>query len=108
MFSNNLGSEVLGSSLAGAGPLFFYSVTRDTAKRMLYVKIVNASSKPQSLDFEFPGGDQLAGTGTIISLRGNSMEETNSSERSGSDRSDEEHAHGSVRELPSYVSGILD
>lgn len=78
MFSNHLGNQVLASTLTGTGPLLFYSVTRDAAKRILYLKVVNASSKPRQLEVELIGKEQPSKTATIISLRGHSMEETNS------------------------------
>ncbi len=78
MFSNHLGNEVLDSSLTGALPLVFYSVTRDTVKQTLYLKVVNASSMPQLLDIQLIGKDQPTGTATITTLSGHSMEETNS------------------------------
>jgi alpha-N-arabinofuranosidase len=78
MFSNHLGNQVLHSSLSGADPLLFTSVTRNAAKRTLYVKIVNASSKPQSLEIQLNGKDKPTGTAAVMTLIGHSMEETNS------------------------------
>ncbi|MHB1839400.1 MAG: alpha-L-arabinofuranosidase C-terminal domain-containing protein, partial [Acidobacteriaceae bacterium] len=78
MFSNHLGNEVMDSSLTGAPPLLFYSVTRDTVTRTLYLKVVNASSKPQQLDIQFAGKNHAKGTATVTTLSGHSMEETNS------------------------------
>lgn len=78
MFSNHLGNEVLKSTLMHAPQLFFYSATCDTTKRMLYLKLVNASSKPQPLDIQLAGEDRLQGTATLLRLGGHSMEETNS------------------------------
>jgi alpha-L-arabinofuranosidase len=78
MFSNHLGNEVLDSTLKDAGPLLFYSVTRDTEKSMLYLKVVNASSKPQPLNIQIAGESRIAGTATVTSLSGHSMEVTNS------------------------------
>ena len=62
MFSNNIGNEVPASSLISAPELLFTSVTRDTSKRMLYVKVVNASSKAQSIEIQLTGKDKPAGT----------------------------------------------
>ncbi len=76
MFGSHLGNEVVDSNLQNASSLLFYSVTRDTAK--LYLKVVNASSKPQPLDIQIAGDSQIAGTATVTSLSGHSMEETNS------------------------------
>ena len=78
MFSNHLGDEVVESSLQDAGPRLFYSATRDTAQKKLYLKIVNASSKEQPLDIQLRGAIGVNGTANLISLSGHSMQETNS------------------------------
>ncbi|MFZ1944443.1 MAG: alpha-L-arabinofuranosidase C-terminal domain-containing protein [Acidobacteriaceae bacterium] len=78
MFSNHIGNEVPESTLSGAPQLLFASVTRDTAKKMLYVKVVNASSKTQSLEIDLTGKDKPAGTAAVTTLSGQSREETNS------------------------------
>ncbi len=78
MFSNDLGNEVVDSRLVNGAPRLFYSVTRDTAKKMLYLKVVNASSGPQQLHIQLQGANRVNGTATVIRLSGHSMEETNS------------------------------
>jgi alpha-L-arabinofuranosidase len=78
MFSSHIGNEVPASSLNGAPPLLFTSVTRDAAKRMLYVKVVNASSRPQSLEIQLTGKNKPSGTAAVTTLSGHSTEETNS------------------------------
>ena len=78
IFSNHLGSEVVGSSLQNAGGRVFYSVTRDPAKRILYLKLVNGSSKPQTLEIKLNGAGTVNGTAAVTSLSGKTMEETNS------------------------------
>ncbi|MES2219676.1 MAG: alpha-L-arabinofuranosidase C-terminal domain-containing protein [Acidobacteriota bacterium] len=78
MFSNHIGKEVPVSTLTGAPSLLFTSVTQDTANKRLYVKVVNASSKPQSLEIEISGKVKAAGTATVTTLSGHSTEETNS------------------------------
>ena len=78
MFSNHIGNEVPASTLSGAPELLFTSVTRDTAKRMLYVKVVNASSKAQSLEIDLTGKDKPTGSAAVTTLSGQSQEETNS------------------------------
>jgi alpha-L-arabinofuranosidase len=78
MFSNHIGNEVPASSLNGAPSLLFTSVTRDTSKRMLHVKVVNASSKAQTLEIQLTGKDKPTGTAAVTTLGGHSMEETNS------------------------------
>ena len=77
MFSNHLGNEVLGSSVEGADPRFFYSITGDAARKRLYLKLVNASSKPQTLDVKFDGA-RLTGAGELITLSAKSTQATNS------------------------------
>jgi alpha-N-arabinofuranosidase len=78
MFSSHIGNEVPASSLDGTHPLLFTSVTMDAAKRVLYVKVVNASSKPQSLEIQLTGKDKPNGTAAVTTLAGHSTEETNS------------------------------
>ena len=78
MFSNDLGNEVVDSRLENGAPRLFYSVTRDTAKKMLYLKVVNASSGSQQLHIQLQGANRVNGTATVIRLSGHSMEETNS------------------------------
>lgn len=78
MFSNSIGNEVPVSSLNGAHPLLFTSVTRDATKRVLYVKVVNASSKPQSLEIQLAGKDKPNRTAAVTTLSGHSTAETNS------------------------------
>ena len=55
MFSTYLGDEILDSKLENGGPKLFYSVTEDTNKSRIYVKLVNAESKAQSIHFKFEG-----------------------------------------------------
>jgi alpha-N-arabinofuranosidase len=77
MFASHLGDVTLGSKLEGAGPKVFYSITRDTAKKRLYLKLVNGSSTPQPVEIEFAGA-KLAATGKLISLSAKSTLATNS------------------------------
>ncbi len=78
MFSSHIGNEVQASSLNGAPQLLFTSVTRDTSNRMLYVKVVNASSKAQPLEIQLTGKDKPTGTAAVTTLSGHSDAETNS------------------------------
>ena len=77
MFAGHLGVETPASKLAGAGQRFFYSVTESPAKKCLYLKMVNASSRPQPLAISFAGAS-LAGTGELIALHANNPQATNS------------------------------
>ncbi len=77
MFAGHIGTETPASSIEGAGPRFFYSVTQDSAKKRLYLKLVNGSSDPQSLQIRLPGA-KLAPSGRLISLTAHNPEATNS------------------------------
>lgn len=78
MFSNHIGTEVVGSSLTGAHPRFFYSVTRDPAKGIVYLKLVNADSKAQAVDIKLDGASQVDKNAAEISLSAKNTQETNS------------------------------
>jgi alpha-N-arabinofuranosidase len=77
MFSSHLGTEVVESELQGAGPRFFYSVTRDTAKGLLFVKLVNASPEPQSLEVKLEGATHVGDRATLVTLAAKTKEATN-------------------------------
>ena len=77
IFASHLGDQTLASKLEGATPKVFYSITRDSAKKRHYLKLVNGSSTPQQLEIEFAGA-KLAATGTLISLSAHSTQATNS------------------------------
>ena len=79
MFASYLGDETLASKLEGGGPKLFYSVTEDTKKKRLYLKLVNAASAPQSVAVKFPGAS-LANTGKLVMLKAASTQATNTLE----------------------------
>ncbi|MGB7136146.1 MAG: alpha-L-arabinofuranosidase C-terminal domain-containing protein [Acidobacteriaceae bacterium] len=76
MFASYLGNEKPVSSLEGGGERFFYSVTEDTAKKKLYLKLVNGSSDAQAVDIELPGA-KLGAEGKVISLAAHDTQATN-------------------------------
>jgi alpha-N-arabinofuranosidase len=81
MFAKYLGDQTLASKLEGAGidaanPKFFYSITRDSAKKRIYLKLVNASSDALPIEVAFPGA-KLAATGKLISLSARDTQATN-------------------------------
>jgi alpha-N-arabinofuranosidase len=76
MFAEYLGTEVPASTLQGGGERFFYSVTNDKGKGKVYLKLVNASSVPQSVTVDLSGA-KVAKTGSLITLRGTNQTETN-------------------------------
>jgi alpha-N-arabinofuranosidase len=78
LFAAHLGGAVVQSSIAGAGPRFFYSATKSGS--VLHLKLVNASDKPQELSLEIAGAKRASPTHVIAmwSLHGGSFEATNS------------------------------
>jgi alpha-L-arabinofuranosidase len=77
MFASHLGTERPAATIEGAGARFFYSVTEDRAKKLLYLKIVNASTAPQPLEIDLPGAD-LAPTARLTALSAHDTQATNS------------------------------
>ncbi len=77
LFGQYLGTSVPASSISNAGDRFFYSVTNDPAKGVTYLKLVNASSAPATLDATITGAT-LSSTGSVYTLSGLTTAETNS------------------------------
>lgn len=77
MFSNHMGDEIVESKLEAGGPRLFYSVTRNAAKGLLYIKLVNASSIAQAVDIKLAGADEIKRDGRLISLSAKTPDETN-------------------------------
>ena len=77
MFAKYLGTEVPASSANAVPERFFYSVTRDPAKGAMYLKLVNASSVAQPIEVELSGASNIASTGTLVTLTGASLAQTN-------------------------------
>jgi alpha-N-arabinofuranosidase len=78
MFAKYLGTEVPTSSIDGGNERFFYSVTRDAAKGVVYLKLVNASSVAQPVEVQLAGAGSIASTGTLVTLSGVTLAQTNS------------------------------
>jgi alpha-L-arabinofuranosidase len=78
MFGSHLGKEILETKMEGAGTRFFYSVTRDAEKGVLYVKLVNASPETQTLELKLDGAANVRNRATLITLKAKTKEETNS------------------------------
>ena len=77
LFGEYLGNSVPASTMTNAGDRFFYSVTNDTAKNTTYLKLVNASSTPQTVETSITGATPSS-TATVYTLAGNTTAETNS------------------------------
>jgi len=80
MFAQHVGDVTLGSTLENGGSKLFYSVTKDTKVKRIYLKLVNAASHAQAVDLKFTGGT-LAKTGTLVMLHGRSTQATNTVEQ---------------------------
>jgi alpha-N-arabinofuranosidase len=78
MFANHVGTETVASDLEGAGDRLFYTVTRDAAKGIVYLKIVNASSKAQDLKITLDGAKEVKPTAKLVRLSAATTEATNS------------------------------
>jgi alpha-N-arabinofuranosidase len=78
MFASYVGTETVASDLEGAGDRLFYTVTRDAAKGIVYLKIVNASSKAQELKISLDGAKDVKPTAKLVRLSAATTAATNS------------------------------
>jgi alpha-N-arabinofuranosidase len=78
MFSRNLGTEVVDCSLENAPPRVYASVTRDDARKKLYVKVVNATSAAQPVAIALSGVTRVAPQATLTTMNGKTPNATNS------------------------------
>jgi len=78
MFSGHLGTEVVDSTLANAGPRVYASVTRNEKLHKLYVKVVNATSETKAVHISLEGAGKVAPQATLIALSGKTPNATNS------------------------------
>ena len=111
MFGGNIGNETPVSAVENAGPRFFYSVTKDSAKKRLYLKLVNADSDAQTVDIKLPGGS-LAPEGKLISLTGHDPEATNTIDRPTAIVPVESALHGVSstfhHRIPAYTIEVME
>jgi alpha-N-arabinofuranosidase len=77
MFASYLGDHTVASKLENGGDKLFYSATLNTTKKLLNLKIVNASSKAQALQIELPG-THAAATAKLVRLSAPDTQTTNS------------------------------
>jgi len=78
MFSSNLGTEIVPASLSNAPPRVFASATRDDKAHKLFVKIVNATSTPQTLTIDLEGASKIARQAVLTTMAGKTPNATNS------------------------------
>jgi alpha-N-arabinofuranosidase len=77
MFAQHLGTSVPASSLTGAADRFFFSVTNNPATGVVDVKLVNATSMPQSLQIDLSGRRPVNPNAQLTMLTGHTTAETN-------------------------------
>src|SRR5260370_26400339 len=78
MFSTHLGDQILGSKLETTNPRLFESATYDAKTHRLHLKLVNASSMPQTVQIKLNGAAHVASKATVTTLSGQTTQETNS------------------------------
>ena len=77
IFGEHLGDHVLASELEiSNNPRFFYSITEDTAGKVLYLKLVNASSDAQPVEIKLPSAHPAA-SGKVTLLSAKNTQATN-------------------------------
>jgi len=77
MFASYLGDHTVASNLENGGAKLFYSATINTAKKQLYLKIVNASSDSQRLEIAMPDARPKA-MAKVVRLSAPDTQTTNS------------------------------
>jgi alpha-N-arabinofuranosidase len=115
MFASYLGNETPASKLEGGGldgaaqdgavPKLFYSVTRDAAKKKLYIKLVNASSTAQALEIDLTGAG-LAPDGKLVTLHAHSTQATNTIEHPAQVVPAESILHGVGAKIEHTLPGL--
>jgi alpha-N-arabinofuranosidase len=78
MFSNHLGDQIVASTLDSPNPRLFESVTSDSKTGRLHLKLVNASSVPQSVAIKITGAGHIRPPMTLTTLHGATAKDTNS------------------------------
>jgi alpha-N-arabinofuranosidase len=78
MFSTHLGDQILNSTLNTTNPRLFNSVTYDSKTHRLHLKLVNASSMPQSIEIKLTGAAHVQNKATLTTLSGKTTQDTNS------------------------------
>ena len=78
LFSGHHGDEILNASMPNAPVRLFESVTRDAKTGTVYLKLVNASDLPRTVNVRLLHGGRSAGPATLYVLTAPSTEATNS------------------------------
>jgi alpha-N-arabinofuranosidase len=77
LFNTQRGVEVLQSTLTGEGPRLFYSVTKNSARKVVYVKVVNASPEAAALHIKLDNAGKVQPTAKLFSMSAKTTEDTN-------------------------------
>ena len=77
MFNLRRGDTVVGATMPAEPKNFYYSVTRDSAKGTVYLKVVNLDAAAQTVQFELSGAGKLAGNGRLTVLTSAKPDDTN-------------------------------
>jgi len=78
MFAEHLGDEILNAKLDAANPRLFESVSYDSKRHHVIIKLVNASSAAQPVTIKLDGAKHVQPKATVVTLAGKSTQETNS------------------------------
>ncbi|MDE3187319.1 MAG: carbohydrate binding domain-containing protein [Acidobacteriota bacterium] len=77
LFNRHLGTEVVASTLADAGPRVYTSVTRDEKARKLFIKVVNATSEVRPISITLDGAGKVKRAAMLYTLSGKTPNATN-------------------------------
>jgi alpha-N-arabinofuranosidase len=78
MFSTHLGDQIADSKLDTTNPRLFESATFNSKNHHLFIKLVNASSMPQTVQINLSGVTRVRNVANVTTLGGNTTQETNS------------------------------
>jgi alpha-L-arabinofuranosidase len=78
MFASNLGTDVVKATLANTPSRVYTSVTRDEARRKLFIKVVNATSDAQPLAIDLEGAGKVPVNAKLTTLSAKTPNATNS------------------------------
>jgi alpha-N-arabinofuranosidase len=67
-----------GIKIAPLVPTLFYSATKDEKTGIVYLKVVNTTGKMQSITINLKGAAKISPNATLIVIKGNKPEDTNS------------------------------
>ena len=78
LFSSHRGDQILASNFSGEPVRVFRSVTRDSKTGTIYLKLVNASGVPSTVNVQMKGASGVESAGTEYTLTAPTTQTTNS------------------------------